>query len=210
MIAVNMAVMGLWDKTKEAWDDAHYTQEYTKEEAKQIAEQMKGDPSAKSLRRKAMGKAPLDYLDDDEVSQYFLEGFDLDIDDNDEGFESKVLITDKKIVMMASSITGKDSQYTVLMSDVIGVSVQRRLLSNIRIQTAGHSYKVSVTASRPKLADEVVEYIRKKKQEITSEQNNQSEESELDKLEKLGNLRDKGIISEDEFEQKKESIMERI
>lgn len=210
MPLANMTAMGFWDKTKEAWNDFHYTQEYTQEEAERIAEQMEGDPSPKALRRKAMGKAPLDYLDKDEIPKYFLEGFDLDIDDNDEGFESKVLVTEEKIVMMASSVTGKDSQYTVLMDDVIGVSVQRRLLSHIRVQTAGHSYKISVAASRPKLADEVAEYIRKRKKQIESEQKTQSEESDIDKLEKLGNLRDKGVISEEEFEKKKESIMERI
>lgn len=141
---------------------------------------------------------------------YFLRGFDFDIDDNDEGFDSQLLVTDKKIVMLASSITGKDSQYIVSYPDIIGVSVQRRIMSQIRIQTAGHSYKISAGGSSPELADDVAEFIRKRKEEIDTEGQDSAEDSPLDKLERLSDLRNKGAISESEFNEKKQKLMEDI
>lgn len=213
--------MGFWEKAKEsakeasesakqAVEEATYTQDYDEEDAKQVIEGMEHDVKPKALLRKKIAKAPLDYLDEDENLYYFLNGFDLDIDDNDEGSQSQLLVTDKKVVMLASSITGKDSQYVVSFQDIIGVSVQRRMLSHLRIQTAGHSYKISTGGSTPELADDVAEFIRKRKDEIDTEGQNPAGESALDKLERLADLRDRGIVSEEEFEEKKEELMSEI
>lgn len=213
--------MGFWDKAKEsakeagesakqAMDEAMYTQEYDEEDAKQVVEGMKHDVKPKTLLRKKLAKAPLDYLDGDEELHYFLNGYDLDIDDNDEGHQSQLVVTDKKVVMLASSITGKDSQYVVSFQDIIGVSVQRRMMSHLRIQTAGHSYKISAGGSSPELADDVAEFIRKRKDEIDTGSEDSSEDSALDKLERLADLRDRGVVSDDEFKEKKQELMEDI
>ncbi|QLG29420.1 SHOCT domain-containing protein [Halorarum halophilum] len=209
--------MGFWEKAKEEFEkgkktveEAAYTQEYSVEQAEKVANEMRNEVNPETLRMKKMGKAPLDWLDEGEKLVYFLNGFDLDIDDNDEGYSSQLLVTDKKVIMLASSITGKRSQYTVLFEDIIGLSVQRRVLSHIRIQTAGHSYKISAGGSAPGLADEVVDYIRQRKEEIGSEGDESSEESALDKLERLADLRDRGVVTEKEFERKKDKLMEEI
>lgn len=202
--------MGFWDKAKQAVDEARFTQDFDEEDAEKVVSRMNHNVKPRDLLRKKVGKAPLDRLDENEQLYYFLNGFDLDIDDNDEGSQSQLLVTDKKVVMIASSITGKTSQYTVSFHDINGVSVQRRFTSHIRIQTAGHSYKISAAGSSPGLADEVVEFIRKRKDEIDREDTGSHEESALDKLERLADLRDRGVVSEAEFNEKKQELMEDI
>ncbi|MDZ7688490.1 MAG: SHOCT domain-containing protein [Halobacteriales archaeon] len=214
--------MGFWEKAKksveesvesarQARDEAMYTQEYDEKDAKRAAEGMEHDVEPTRLLTKMFSKAPLDHLDDDEESlHYFLKGFDLDVDDNDEGHESHLLVTNKKVVMLAWSITTKTSQYVVSFQDIIGISVQRRMRSHIRIQTAGHSYKISVARSSPVLAEDVVEFIRKQKDQINTENQDTVEESALEKLERLADLRDNGAVSDKEFNEKKQELMEDI
>jgi hypothetical protein len=187
-----------------------YTQKYDEEDAKQFADDMRHNVRAHMLRHKTAGKAPLDYLNKGEKPKYLLAGFDLDIDDNDEGHQSQLFVTDKKVVMIASSITGKRSQYTVSFNDIIGLSVQRRLASQIRIETAGHSYKISAAASAPKLADEVVDYIGKRKEQINTDNQESENEGSLDKLGRLADLRDRGAITKEEFEDKKQNLIDEI
>jgi hypothetical protein len=213
--------MGFWEKVKENYREgktkgeeaakgAIYTQKYDEEEAKQIAQGMKHKVDPQDLCRKKLGRAPLDRIDDGEQPKYLLKGFDLDIDDNDEGHRSQLLVTDKKIVMISFSITGKTSQYTVSFNDIIGVSLQRRLMPQIRIQTAGHSYKLSTGKSPAELAYEAVEYIRKRKDEIDSGVSQRKQESALEKLDKLSKLQERGAITEDEFNEKKQDLLKRI
>ena len=162
--------MGFWKKTKQRMDSAAdvilYTQEYTEEDAKRVANEMKHEVEPKILLSKFSTRAPIEYLNEGERLCYLLKGLDLDIDDNDEGSHSKLLVTEKKVKMVATSITAKESQYTVAFQDIIGISIQKRLKSHIRIQTAGHSYKISVTRSTSGLVDEAVDYIQRRKEEI--------------------------------------------
>jgi hypothetical protein len=212
--------MNFWEKTKDKFNqgkelmensvEGNYTQKYSKKDAETFANDMKHEVRADMLRLKISSEAPLDYLVGDEKPQYLLSGFDLDIDGNDEGSQSKLFVTDNKIVMMALSITGKKSQYTVFFTDIIGLSVQRRARSNIRIQTAGHSYKISVAMSTNELADEVINYIRNRKREININSTESEQENAIDKLEKLADLQDRGAISEEEFNQKKQNLMDEI
>lgn len=199
-----------FSKRKEKAKEFDKTQEYNEKDAKQIAKGMRHKVNPKILRRKKAGKAPLDRLDDGEKLQYFLTGFDLDIDDNDEGHQSQLIVTDKKVVMIATSITAKTSQYTVSFSDIVGLSVQQRATSHIRIQTAGPSYKISVANSSNKLAADVVEFIRRRKDKIDTEIQEFREKSIIDELEKLADLRDRGILTKDEFNAKKQNLMNEI
>ena len=137
-------------------EKAGKTQDFDKDYAIRVAEGMKHNVDPGVLRRKKAGKAPLDRLDDNENLQYILTGYDLDVDGNDEGHRSQLIVTDKKAVMIATSITAKTSQYTVSFNDIVGLSVQQRATSSIRIQTAGPSYKISVADSSNELAAEVV------------------------------------------------------
>jgi len=209
--------MGFFDKAIDEFEKgvavlegATYTQEYDEEDAKEVIDEMRNVVKPWKLLRERLGKAPLDRLDEGEYLAYFLEGSDLDIDDNDEGFQSQLMITDEKIVMFAESMASKTSQYTITYSDIIGVSLQRRMTSQIRLETAGHSYKVSVAASDPEIANQAVDYIRQRKNEIDSVEAAPNEETALDKLERLADLNERGLISEAEFEDKKDSLMDEI
>lgn len=186
------------------------TQNYDVEDAEQVGKGMKHEINPRKLLQEMGGTAPLDRIGTGENLQYLLSGFDLDIDGNDEGSQSQLIVTDKRIIMVALSITAKSSQYTISFRDMIGISLQQRATSQIRIQTAGHSYKISVARNSNKLATEVIEFIQRQKDTADGERQKQGEESPLDDLEKLADLQDKGVISETEFEEKKQALLGEI
>lgn len=199
--------MGLWESVKEF----QYSSEYDQEYAEKVAEQMRQDITGKELRRKSVGnKSPLHHVDEDENFVYFLSGFDLDVDDNDEGFQSNFIITDKRLNIRAHSITGKTSEYVVYYDDIIGVSIQKRVTSQIRIQTAGHSFKISAAGSKSELTKEVMEYIRKRAKNGSETKPAGDSEDALSKLERLADLQDRNAISEEEFKKKKRELMGEI
>lgn len=186
------------------------TSNYSQKEAEQIVEEMKHEVRVKTLRITQGGKAPLDRLDDNESIQYFLTGFDFDVDGNDEGHRSQLIVTDNRVLMIATSITGKTSEYLVSFSDIIGLSVQRRLTSQIRIQTAGHSYKISAAGSSPELADEVVKYIRGQKEQIEAPPQHPPENNPIEKIERLSELHESGVLTTEQFESKKQDLLDKI
>jgi len=191
-------------------NDFNKTNNFDENEAKDAIKKMRHDIKPDALLKEKLGKAALDRLDKNENIQFFLTGFDLDIDDNDEGHNSQLLVTDKKVVMLATSITGKQSEYIVSYSDIIGLSVQRRITSHIRIQTAGHSYKVSASGSPPELADDVVEYMRKKKDEADATIDDPTKDDPLDKIDRLADLHERNAITTEEFKAQKEQLMEKL
>lgn len=209
--------MGLWDTAKEKLEEAKetaetatFTQNYDQEDAEQIVEQMKHDVEPYELRIGPTGSAPLDRLDEGEKLQYFLTGLDLDVDGEEEGSHSQLMVTKDRLIIIGSTMTGKENLYSISFNDIIGLSVKSRITSHIRIQTAGHSFKISASWSQPDLAEEVIDYIRERKNESESSNSESEEESAIDKIDRLADLRDKGAISEEEFEKKKQELMDDI
>lgn len=82
------------------------------------------------------------------------------------------------------------------------------------IQTAGHSYMVSASLSSHESTEGAVEYLRQRKAELDTQgtvaASPEGEDSPLDRLERLADLRDRGAISEEEFNDKKQELMAEI
>jgi len=192
-------------------EDAGMSEKYTEEDAKQVIENMQHDTSPIQLRTKSVqGKSPLDWLDDGEELQFLMHGMDFDIDDNDEGSNCWTYITDKRMMMSVGSITAKSSKYEISYHDIIGVSMQQRLTSQMRIQTAGHSYKISMSGEGSQLVDNAVNYIRKRKEEIENEDAKIDGDSAIDKIDQLNELKEQGAVTQEEFEEKKQELMDEI
>ena len=64
--------------------------------------------------------------------------------------------------------------------------------------------------SKNKIAEEIVEYLQKRRREINNNNNNNSNStnSSADEIEKLYNLFKKGIITEEEYNNKKKRLLE--
>lgn len=209
--------MGLWDTVKEKLEgaketaeNATFTQNYSQEDAEQIVEEMKHDVDSYELRIGPTGSAPLDRLDEGEQLQYFLTGLDLDVNEEEEGYHTQLMVTDDRLIIIGSTMSGKENLYSISFNDIIGLSIKSRMTSHVRIQTAGHSFKISASLSHPDLAEEVVDYIRERKNDIESSNGGSEEESAIAKIDKLADLHDKGAISEEEFNKKKQELMDDI
>lgn len=120
-----------------------------------------------------------------------------------------LVATDKRVIIIAMQTTG-DDVHSIPYDSISGVDSAKGFPVKITIQTTGRTYHMETGNEKDDLS-EVVSFIREmrnKPQEAKMGHSN--EESPLEKLEKLGELREKGVISEEEFSIKKEKLMEEI
>lgn len=83
----------------------------------------------------------------------------------------------------------------------------------LHIQTQGRTYYIRIAGTlfdeEQNLSD-AASYIREKHREAISKESNTGEERPMEKLEKLGELRDKGVVTEEEFQAKKSDLLDEI
>lgn len=208
--------MGLWnkakdavDKAKEEYKEAQYSEEYTEEEAIAAASEMKHDIDANKLRKEAVNSAPLDVIKQEECIKFYIAGADFDIDDNDQGSNSELIVTEQRSIILSTSATLTNNKYTISHREVIGVGTSKRVNTQIRIQASGgQEYKISAVFSDPDVAADCTDYIRNRSENARQEENN--EESAIEKIKQLSELREQDVISDNEFEQKKSELMDKI
>jgi hypothetical protein len=203
--------MGLWDKAKNAAEKAVYTQEYSEQEAISAASEMRHDLNdPNELRQIAPVESVLAAVKEDEKIRFLISGTDFDIDDNDQGSQVKLIVTDKRLIILSSSMTLANNKYTISYNEIIGVGKSKRLTTQIRIQASGgQEYKISASQTPGDVAKKCTDFIRKK-YESAGEEESSGEKSPLDKLEQLGELNENGVISDDEFERKKSELMDQV
>lgn len=150
----------------------------------------------------------------------------------DGGMSDFLAVTDKKIVILkkgiASWATGgmglKTKSYR--MNQITGIHVNKRLMTcDIEISAAGMNKKQSggifssaesenIVQFTKGLYKEVMPLVNKINNLIDNSNNTTSSENiigePIEKLEKIAKLKEKGIITEDEFEEKKKDLMKKI
>jgi len=86
------------------------------------------------------------------------------------------------------------------------------MLKKIYIQTNSKTYAFEVSDIPEDERDRMAKFIRKKSteanQSTTTQQN--SSDDPLDKLERLRDLKEDGVITQQEFNEKKEDLLDRI
>jgi len=140
-------------------------------------------------------------------------GLEINGEKGDRVGSTRTAITDERILIKTSKSIGTDYQ-TVRYENVSAVSVTTGMVAvAITIDSGAKRYKVRLqqAMNSEEIAHEVVEFIRGE----TSEKENQTNggedsESALDKLERLRDLKQDGIISEEELEEKKQDLMDDI
>lgn len=211
MLRVKAKNVGLWDKAKDAAGKAMYTQEYTEEEAVSAASEMEHKlNNANELRQRGPVESVLAAVKEDEKIKFLISGTDFDIDDNDQGSQVKLIATDRRLIILSSSMTGANNKYTISYNEIIGVGKSQRLTTQIRIQASGgQEYKISASQTPGDIAEKCTDFIRKK-YESAGQKDSSGEKSPLEKLEQLGELNENGVISDDEFERKKSELMDQV
>lgn len=166
------------------------------------------------------GTVPSDLLDEGEQPHYFLKGSSIDVEGNGADGESITgwdrdrrigsaftVITDQRVLIIANHLRGYD-EHTVPFDSISAINLNSGMISKrLSLQTRGATYHLSVSASDDDEIQAAVEWLRERRREGSKDN---LTDDPLDRLEKLKNLYDSGAITEDEFEEKKASLLDDI
>jgi hypothetical protein len=200
--------MGILEKIISYSQKQAYTQEYSEADAKEAAENVFHEVSSELLRmKKPAGKrAPLDRVDESEPIRYLISGTGVAVDGDKEANTSQLIITPQRTIIVASGLLPISSVHSVAHRNLNGIAIQRQYGLEIKFQTAGHTFVVNPRSQKTDVIQDAADYVRKSMNEAQS-QTSDSSESVIEQLEKLTDMRDQGIISEEEFQEKKNDII---
>ncbi|WP_225316438.1 MULTISPECIES: SHOCT domain-containing protein [Haloferax] len=160
-----------------------------------------------------------DILDTDELPQYLLEGTMLDIVTGDEPARKMAgrdgstytLFTDRAVHFVVQYPDRLDTR-TTPYETIRAVTIQT-VGQNIRLQveTAGVSYVAYPSATSVEECKAAVEFAEKQVEESAASGDRVGKSGEvLDALERLAALRDRGALTDEEFESKKADLLDRL
>lgn len=182
--------------------------------AQHQAEKARQDIEPESLLDSSgASKAPIEVIDEQEQVQYLFKSIDLDIDGDDSGSVGYAMITNSRIVFAVGVLSPLSSEHSnrhsVLYGNISDISVGENVMTtSLNIRTQGHVYEVS--GFDGEVANSAASYIREMVNTKASSSSGKETDRSLDKLEKLSELREDGAISEEEFEQKKQELLDDI
>jgi len=177
----------------------------------------------------------LDKLDSDEQPHYILEGNPIygvkieggaSMDDQSAGLTSPIktltirsiwaVLTDSRALLLVVKSGGVNS-WSVPYDSITAVDRQEKATGYpLVFHTHGRTYYVDVSkelssAQETELLEEAMNFVRDRvKSQTTSDSDDNESTSALDKLEQLKQLHDDGVITEEEFEEKKTELLEDI
>ena len=138
---------------------------------------------------------------------------------------NSVYVTNRRVLWRNPKLLGLKKDYIdVDYKDISNIRLKKGVFSTqIFLKSRFLSEQIELPAINKKDAAQIGAYIQKgmrgelpnqliseKKSEAKYEPVKKLEEAPLEQLEKLGKLRDTGIITEEEFNRKKEEILKRI
>lgn len=127
--------------------------------------------------------------------------------------------TDRRVLFKTGKMIG-GSQTSIDYRDISSVEVSFGMVQKrINLETDSKVFGIGVGQLGKDEVQDMAQFIREKMREsngtddTTTEQavgSSENEEDPLDKLERLGELRDDGVITEEEFQEKKKSLLDQI
>lgn len=226
--------MGFWDSVKDKVDELDQKRqdwvegliEFDEEELQVLIEGSEGE----SVNRDTLlipiseSSAPINLLDNGEQPHYLLNGSTIDVEGVGSGSESILgwdrdrrigsaytVITEQRILIIANHARGYD-EHTIPYDAVTNVNLNRGVTGvRLSLQTKSATYHCSVSKSNRKYGQEEVdnatEYLRKRRKEGTE---SGATDDPLDRIEKLKSLHDDGVLTDEEFEDKKASLLDEV
>lgn len=184
-----------------------------------------GQPRGTWVTRKRVQKVAA-LLDDDETVHYMWRGGTIDVEGsgagqsifgNDRDRKSSfkgifTAVTDKRIVIAIPQFLGDDERHIPYFS-VTSVDLDTGLVNRrVSIQTKGQTYHVQAQGpSKDELRD-AMRFIREQVEAANRPQQVQatSEPDPTDRLMKVKELHDQGLLTDDEFEEKRRALVDEI
>ncbi|TKX74674.1 hypothetical protein EXE46_08030 [Halorubrum sp. GN11_10-6_MGM] len=164
---------------------------------------------------------PYDLLDENEQPHYFLRGSSIDVEGDGAGGESITgwdrdrrigsaftVLTEQRVLVIADHFRGYD-QHTIPYGSITSINLNTGLVSTrLTLQTRGATYHLSVTTSDDDEVEQAVEYLRERRRE--EDKPGVDSDDPLDRLEKLKSLHNDGVLTDEEFEDKKAELLDDI
>jgi len=130
---------------------------------------------------------------------------------------SRTVITDRRVLLKVSSgpLLAGSEYHSLKYENIASVSLAEGILHvRLDIETSSKTYGVYLTQASLSTGsgDQAVSFIQQKMDDISNnrEKGIKSELDPFEKVEELKQLKENGVISPEEFEEKKEDILERI
>jgi len=167
-------------------------------------------------------------LDDDETVHYLTRGSTVDVEGSSAG-ESlfgddrsrksgtkgyvRTAITDKRVVVKVPQWLGNDER-SVPYENITSVDLDTGLVNKrISLQTPGQTYHIEAHEPGKDLVRDAIRFIREQSTQSNEETvvvEGQSEPDPTEQLKNLKELHDQGVLSDEEFEDKKQSLLEKL
>ena len=158
-----------------------------------------------------------EYLDPGEKVHFLAksagEMFEIDNEAVDDVLAQRTAATDKRIVIKKKKNPFGFESQSIRYENISSVDLSSGLIkTKLRVETSSKVYGIGVGEIAEDAAEDMCEFIRSKMSQANqSDSANRSvSEDPLDKLERLRDLKEDGVVSEEEFEEKKSELLDQI
>lgn len=205
----------LVNRIKESYRESREELQKKQEEAASLQKQAEGQ----SINESTMSPGLVDLFDEDELPHHAVYGKSLKIEGGDEtreitgeGAQKIITFATNQRILIRSQSGFTSGKHTIPYDAVDGVDYRKRMVQDrIVIQTSGRTYYSSCAFSDHADIERFVEYIRGKREDMDTGSIGGSQSVDpAEQIDKLNQLMEKGAISEEEFQEKKEELLDRI
>ncbi len=145
-------------------------------------------------------------------------GLEIDGEKDDRVGSSRTAITDQRILIKVKKSLVGTEYHSIRYSDITGVSLSEgAIIVAMLVDTTSKQYKVWFTQASggsSEVGYEAIEFVRRKAdqdvQNVNMASGNEKAKDPFSKLEKLKSLNENDIISEEEFNAKKQELLDEI
>jgi len=164
-----------------------------------------------------------DVLDDGEHVHYLTRGSTVDVQeggDNSSLFGDdrsrksgtsgwvRAAFTDRRVVVKVPQVLGNDER-SIPYQNITSVDLDTGLVKKrVTLQTMGATYHIEVDDPGKDEVRDAMGFVRQKLGE--SNDGGSTEDSALDKIEQLRDLHEDGVLSDEEFEEKKQDLLDDV
>ena len=158
-----------------------------------------------------------EYLDPGEKVHFLAkdagERFEIDGEVSDDILAQRTAATDKRIVIKKKKNPFGFESQSIRYENISSVDLSSGLVkTKLRVETSSKVYGIGVGQIAEDAAEDMCEFIRNKMSQPDQSDSSSGSASgdPLDKLERLRDLKEDGIITEEELEEKKSDLLDQI